>query len=190
MDRGFSDLSVLIWEAGTPVFQLPAEVEKNHLHILEWSGLDHAVVGRRVVGVLNDLRGSRRELEDATAILTEHQGDLGPWTRRRANQLRENGARQLSKQHAERHRWLIKPDLEHLPTWPDPGRPFLLPNELSHTERLALEMWLNEDLEHTWLEGELKLLEREWREAERLAAITHGLVLESVSVPGVDAPTG
>ena len=43
--------------------------------------------------------------------------------------------------------------------------------------RLALEMSLNEDQERTALRGELKLLEWQWREAERLAKIADGLVL-------------
>ena len=45
--------------------------------------------------------------------------------------------------------------------------------------------WRNEDIERTWLEGELKLLEREWREAERLAKISDDLALEAA---GVTAP--
>jgi hypothetical protein len=49
--------------------------------------------------------------------------------------------------------------------------------------RLALEMLANEDSERRWLEGELRLLERQWREADRLAVIADGL-----AVPGdVDA---
>lgn len=43
--------------------------------------------------------------------------------------------------------------------------------------RLALEMLANEQSERTWLEGELKLLERQWRDAERLAAIADRLAL-------------
>lgn len=43
--------------------------------------------------------------------------------------------------------------------------------------RLALEMAAHEDTERRALEGELKLLEREWREAERLARIADDLAL-------------
>jgi hypothetical protein len=38
-------------------------------------------------------------------------------------------------------------------------------------------MLANEDAERRWLEGELRLLERQWREAERLAAIADGLAM-------------
>lgn len=43
--------------------------------------------------------------------------------------------------------------------------------------RLAIEMLANEESERRWLEGELKLLERQWREAEKLAVIADGLAL-------------
>ena len=45
--------------------------------------------------------------------------------------------------------------------------------------RLALEMASHEETERRALEGELKLLEHEWREAERLAAILDDLALPS-----------
>jgi hypothetical protein len=45
--------------------------------------------------------------------------------------------------------------------------------------RLALEMAAHEDTERRALAGELTLLEREWRDAERLAAIS-----DALSVPG------
>ncbi len=44
--------------------------------------------------------------------------------------------------------------------------------------RLALEMASHEEGERRALAGELKLLEREWRDAERLAKIADGLALE------------
>jgi hypothetical protein len=52
--------------------------------------------------------------------------------------------------------------------------------KLSETKaepRLALEMLANEQAERVWLEGELKLLERQWRDAERLAAIADKLAI-------------
>ncbi len=62
----------------------------------------------------------------------------------------------------------------------------LLPGKLStlNAERkLALEMLANEQSERTWLEGELRLLERQWRDAERLAAIA-----DKLAIPGeIDA---
>ncbi len=55
--------------------------------------------------------------------------------------------------------------------------------KLAAAPRLALEMLANEDAERRWLEGELKLLEHQWREAERLAAIADELALP----PDIDA---
>ncbi len=43
--------------------------------------------------------------------------------------------------------------------------------------QLALEMAANEETERRALEGELRLLEREWREAEELASISDDLLL-------------
>jgi len=43
--------------------------------------------------------------------------------------------------------------------------------------QLALEMAANEETERAALDGELRLLEREWREAEELAAISDDLLL-------------
>lgn len=45
--------------------------------------------------------------------------------------------------------------------------------------RLALEMAVNEEVERRALEGEVALLEREWREAEELAAISDDLLFPS-----------
>ncbi|MEZ4377978.1 MAG: hypothetical protein R3B35_06805 [Gemmatimonadales bacterium] len=47
--------------------------------------------------------------------------------------------------------------------------------------RLALEMSAHEETERRALEGELKLLERDWREAERVARIADGLALAGES---------
>jgi hypothetical protein len=49
--------------------------------------------------------------------------------------------------------------------------------------RLAIEMLANEESERRWLEGELKLLERQWRDADRLAAIADQLSISD----GVEA---
>jgi hypothetical protein len=53
---------------------------------------------------------------------------------------------------------------------------------LSASERLALEMALNEESEYRALEGELSQLEQAWRDAEHIAAIADNLLLpESVN---------
>jgi hypothetical protein len=49
-------------------------------------------------------------------------------------------------------------------------------------DRLALEMAANEDAERRAMDGELAILERAWREAEMLAAISDNLLL----LPGAD----
>ena len=49
--------------------------------------------------------------------------------------------------------------------------------DLGAEPRLALEMLANEQSERVWLEGELRLLERQWRDAERLAAIADSLAI-------------
>jgi hypothetical protein len=46
--------------------------------------------------------------------------------------------------------------------------------------RLALEMAAHEDTERRALEGELKLLERQWRDAEQVAAIADRLHIEAI----------
>jgi hypothetical protein len=48
---------------------------------------------------------------------------------------------------------------------------------LGAADRLAIEMWLSEEDEAKALAGELALLERQWREAEELAAIADSLAM-------------
>jgi len=48
--------------------------------------------------------------------------------------------------------------------------------------QLALEMAANEETERLALKGELRLLEREWREAEEMAAISDDLLLPGTLV--------
>jgi len=55
-------------------------------------------------------------------------------------------------------------------------RSFML-KALPNHDRLAIEMWLSEEDEARALAGELALLERQWKEAEELAAIADGLSL-------------
>jgi hypothetical protein len=52
---------------------------------------------------------------------------------------------------------------------------------LSASERLALEMALNEESERRALEGELAQLEQAWRDAEEIAAIADNLLPEAIS---------
>jgi hypothetical protein len=47
--------------------------------------------------------------------------------------------------------------------------------------RLALEMLAHEDTEQRVMEGELRLLERQWQDAETVARLADGLALDSPS---------
>jgi hypothetical protein len=52
--------------------------------------------------------------------------------------------------------------------------------QLPLVDRLALEMAANEDAERRALEGELRVLEHAWRQAEEIAAIADDLLFEAV----------
>ena len=64
----------------------------------------------------------------------------------------------------------------------EPGVPMHV-RDLPRSTRLALEMSLHEEQERRALEGELWMLERAWREAEEIAAISDDLLLPA----GTDA---
>ncbi len=135
---------------------------------LRWTGPALRGIGRRVTGGLNFLAGNRRDLEGATRLLAETKGEMVPWLRQRTGVQCARGG--------ENHSWRY-PGIGS-PHWRSYQSPYLRLGLLPARERLAIEMWMNEDIERIWLEGELKLLEREWREAERLAKIADDLVLE------------
>lgn len=136
---------------------------------LTWRGGEVRTIGRRVTGGLNALAGKREQIADATELLARYHGDLGLWLRVRA-QAEDTSPAAIDRK-------------KRPPYWEHYDAPALLPKLMQDEERLALEMWLNEDIERKWLEGELRMLEREWREAERIAKIADDLVLEDVS-PG------
>lgn len=72
---------------------------------------------------------------------------------------------------------LAAPD-RFFPSWYTGKRPVglgVVPREV----RLAMLMASQETREREWLEGELALLEREWRDADRLAKISDGLALDA-----------
>ena len=132
---------------------------------MAWRGEEAKSVGRRVVGGLNVMSGTKANIDMATDLLAMHQGDLAPWFRLRATEgfvnakTRETAPRKKPWGQWEPSAWLV-------------------PQELPNGLRLGLEMWMNEDTERIWLEGELKLLEREWRQAEELAKIADELVVK------------
>lgn len=164
--------SMITWESEQPVVEVPVGfglfLERGYLR---WEGSELRSQGRRLLASLNMFAGKARDLDAATQIVAEHSGDLIPWLREVTLRDARIGGPNASwrfpgNEDSERAR-----QLQH---------PYLRPAWLPTHERLAVEMWMNEDIERTWLEGELKLLEREWREAERIAKIADDLVL----VPG------
>lgn len=81
----------------------------------------------------------------------------------------------LVEKHLTLESLVTRPPVE----WSARGRNLGRLSTLGAAPRLALEMLANEDAERRWLEGELKLLERQWRDADRLAAIADHLELAS-----------
>jgi hypothetical protein len=92
------------------------------------------------------------------------------------SQKQVRGAVELVEQHITLESLMTRTRLE----WSDHGRALGKLSKLGPEPRLALEMLANEDAERRWLEGELRLLERQWREADRLAAIADGLAATDV----------
>ena len=92
-------------------------------------------------------------------FLAENRGDLSGWLRGRTYSLTD-----VPASGAPKH-------------WSNYTAPYLVLDKLNAGDRMAIELWMNEDIERQWLEGELTLLEREWRQAEELAKISDGLAL-------------
>ncbi|HET9066659.1 MAG TPA: hypothetical protein VFN22_12635 [Gemmatimonadales bacterium] len=162
--------AILSWEDDVPAFELPL-YSTQFPDKVRWTGNEYSQYGRKALGNLNLLTGKQDELAYATEALAEHRGDLGPWLKWRTQQAEKFGAMKLKNGEREPRGWGT-----------GYTQPFLRVNRLPAGERLAVEMWMNEDIERTWLEGELKLLEREWRDAERLAKIADDLELEPEQV--------
>jgi len=136
---------------------------------IRFQGPEFHAVGRRIIGMLNGYDGSQRELDQATGVLGDNAGDLREY-------LRNIALTKYGEGKGTRY-----PGDGAPPHWRDYTGPYLKPAEMPPGQRLALELWMNEDIERYWLEGELKLLEREWREADRLAAIADDLALEAAA---------
>jgi hypothetical protein len=160
--------AALLLEDGAMAVEIPrsAMVWNGEVQRLRWEGRDMWSVGSRVTGKLNLLTGSTRQLEYAVGLLSDQQGDLEPWIRKMSGE-RADWRRRFSGPLAK--------DPRTLAFTYDRGVRRVHMNALPGGDRLALEMWLNEDIERIWLEGELKLLEREWREAEELAKFSDNL---------------
>lgn len=116
-------------------------------------------------------RKERFESEDAARILDailpsiNAKGGSGKTIRAAVSRIESAGRPQrLVKRLAHRQRSPNSPAGVQLSTLAEPTR-------------LALEMALNEERERRALEGELWLLERRWKEAEEIAAISDDLLL-------------
>jgi hypothetical protein len=161
--------ATISWEEGTP--SLDVRIPKRNAiddPILGFRGAEMQSVGRKVGAGLNVLSGTSEELQDATRLLAQQKGDLSHWLRVRTDSH--------CGPYGENQRWDDPPSgsPKH---WQFYTTPYLVLDKLPARDRLAIELWMNEDIERQWLEGELTLLEREWRQAEELAKISDGLAL-------------
>jgi len=123
---------------------------------------------RAMLAVWNPWGGSPRQVERAVARVRElgsvdQESGLADWESGLADRVLARAARDLNEGHAWEHHlaWPFR-DTARI-QWADP------------TLRLALEVAANEEVERRALEGELRLLQREWAEAEELAAIADTL---------------
>lgn len=154
----------LVWtDAASPTLQLPRRPKSPHLEYHRWVEGQLPAMGRRVVGGLNLKAGSTKQIGEAVQHLAREGGDLTRWLRQEA-----------TLQHY-RSRGILTPPPRG---WELESDRQVRISDLKPEHRLALEMWFSEDIERRWLEGELRLLEREWRDAESLAKIADDLVLD------------
>ncbi len=161
--------AVVSWESGFPSLDIPhPKVKSNEDAIVSFRGTELQSVGRRVTAGLNLLAGGGAELTDATDLLAQQKGDLTRWLSiRTASHCGPYG---------ENQKW-DDPASGAPKHWKFYTKPYLVLDKLPAHDRLAIELWMNEDIERQWLEGELTLLEREWRQAEELAKISDALAL-------------
>jgi len=152
----------VVWQGDSPVLRLPRVLPANLYSEATWSGRSFHTVGRRVLSSLNLITGTSGAIADAVSHLAANDGDLSGWLT--AEGIRQRDGDRQSEQYYD-----------------GIDQPRVLLSALPDERRLALEMWLNESVERRWLEGELTLLEREWREAEKLAKIADDLVLDDSS---------
>ena len=181
VDRAMGKNSIITWEDESLTLEIPvADPALRRARIAQWRGTDMRAVGRRVTGGLNLLSGTSKELDSATELLAGYKGMLEPWMRTRADVQRQSGDHHDHWDDQKKPKKKPKPGPKPgpgKPYWLAHSQPVLIPSRLDPDERLAIEMWMNEDIERTWLSGELRLLEREWKNAEKLAKIADDLVL-------------
>lgn len=134
---------------------------------VNFSGSDGRLLMRRVAGALNDVAGAPGHLSDAVARLESRP--VEHWLREIAGRgivtKRDEGMFAVFKDAPPEQRWKEFSSQSFRLAALEPG------------DRLAVEMWLSEEDEAKALAGELKLLERQWREADELAKIADSLAV-------------
>jgi hypothetical protein len=148
---------------------------------MEVTGFEARLLARRILGVVNRNVGSKWEM--ATAIERMERGNIEVW-------LSQLSRRSIAwKQSSVLDRFRVGSS-EVLRSMDAPKQPIAYGGfeangfalvSLARADRLAIEMWLSEDDEARALGGELALLERQWREAEELAAIADRLAVPELS---------
>jgi hypothetical protein len=133
---------------------------------VEWAGDDARLLGRRILAHMNAASGSRKELSRAVSVMEEHQGHLESWL------WHQSFDRARAKPSAWNYHGI--PGWKY---WQEHDKEVIPLAALSAANRLAIEMWLSEEDEAKALAGELSLLERQWQEAEELAAIADSLAV-------------
>jgi hypothetical protein len=134
----------------------------------EWTGPDARILARRVLARLNRTAGSKKEITDAVDLIGGQSGKLDAWLYWISHATwREKGKHWGLGGGGAKEYW-AKHDRDALPL-----------STLAPSDRLAVEMWLSEEDEAKALAGELALLERQWKEAEKVAKIADGLTLSS-----------
>lgn len=131
------------------------------------AGPDGRLLMRRIAGALNDVVGAPGHLSDAIRRIESRP--MEEWLREAANQ----GV--VAKPYYGM--WGIFKDVPAEQRWKEFSSQSLRLAGLEAGDRLAVEMWLAEESEAKALAGELRLLERQWREADELAKIADSLAV-------------
>ncbi|HEY4100975.1 MAG TPA: hypothetical protein VGM20_08880 [Gemmatimonadales bacterium] len=127
-------------------------------HLLTITGAEAHTLAKRIAASVNDFVGSRAHIH--AALMRLDSAAFAEWIRQPGVEAAEHGSRRPS---IARERW---------EGFGAGGFRFagMLP-----ADRLAMEMWLNEADEQQAFLGELRSLERQWREADELASIADSL---------------
>jgi hypothetical protein len=149
-------------------------IRRQHVSV---TGPEARLLVRKVLALINRNAGSANDIDAAVhrmeggqvaRWLAQLPGMAVPFNKSRIIDRQRLGGSQVVP-------WINPPRQPIRHPGYDP-QSFLLAS-LPRSDRLAIEMWLSEEDEARALAGELALLERQWRDAEELAAIADGLSL-------------